>query len=172
MSAGKKILPFVICIGLLMLISNKTFGATTTAKNIIIKWEQVKLTAYKDSGGVWTIGIGSTWNWDESRKVRSADVITEATAYRWFNKEFSIVLENIKDLITVPVTNNQLSALVSLVYNIGLPAFRESDLLEKLNQGKSKEVVAAEFDRWIYDNGHIITGLINRRKDEKELFLK
>jgi lysozyme len=43
-------------------------------------------------------------------------------------------------------------------------------MLRELNTGNYASA-ANQFDRWVYDNGNAITGLINRRKKEKALFL-
>ena len=129
------------------------------------------LTAYQDSGGVWTIGYGSIYNFDESRKVMQNDTIDAATAERWLEQEANEKLNYVQSLINVPVTNNQLVALGSFTYNVGDTAFADSTLLKLLNNGADISTVADQFDRWIYDNGKIVNGLINRRKAEKNLFL-
>lgn len=60
--------------------------------------------------------------------------------------------------------------MASFIFNVGPTAFKNSTLLKKLNNNDIKGA-AGEFDRWILDNGVIKKGLINRRKEEKELFL-
>jgi lysozyme len=71
----------------------------------------------------------------------------------------------------VPLNNNELNALISFVYNVGINAFKASSLLRLLNSGTDKKIVAEQFDRWIYDDGVKVKGLINRRKAEKDLFV-
>ena len=61
-------------------------------------------------------------------------------------------------------------SLISLVYNIGSTAFKNSTLLKLLNQGESKKVVADQFLRWVYADGVKNQGLINRRNREKTIF--
>jgi len=129
------------------------------------------LTAYKDSGGVWTIGYGSIYNFDENRKVQQCDTIDAATAESWLEKEANQNLDYVRSLITVPVTDNQLIALGSFTYNVGPHAFATSTLLKLLNAGNDINTVADQFDRWIYDKGRIVNGLKNRRAAEKALFL-
>jgi len=75
-------------------------------------------------------------------------------------------------VITVPLTDNQLTAITSLVYNIGFGAFKRSTLLRLLNAGASKEEVAKQFLRWNKAGGKEIKGLTNRRQAEFNLFLK
>ena len=140
-------------------------------KFIKIKEGGLYLKAYQDSGGVWTIGWGSTFDFDKQRKVLPGDTITQVQAQKWLEMETSQNATDIKKLVTVPLNNNQLNALISLVYNIGIGAFKTSTLLKLLNAGTDKKIVANQFDRWIYDNGVKNQGLINRRIAEKNLFL-
>ena len=73
--------------------------------------------------------------------------------------------------IKVKLNQNQFNALASFVYNVGETAFVKSTMLTLLNQSKFG-LAANQFDRWIYDNGKVINGLVNRRAKEKLLFLK
>ena len=67
--------------------------------------------------------------------------------------------------VKVPLSQNQFDALVSFVFNIGQSAFIESTLLRVLNEGDYK-AVPQQLRRWIYDNGSVVQGLINRRQKE------
>ena len=66
---------------------------------------------------------------------------------------------------------NQFSALVSLVFNIGASAFKDSTLLTYLNEGKPA-MAAREFDRWVFCKGKKLAGLVARRNAEQALFEK
>ena len=77
----------------------------------------------------------------------------------------------VQSIVKVPVTDNQLIALSSLSYNIGIGAFRNSTLLKLLNAGANKNDVAKQFDRWIYADGKKLDVLVKRRNAEKQLFL-
>jgi lysozyme len=77
-----------------------------------------------------------------------------------------------RKVITVPLNDNQWSALTSLVYNIGFGAFKRSTLLRLLNAGATKEEVAKQFLRWNKAGGKEIKGLTNRRQAEFNLFIK
>jgi lysozyme len=147
-------------------------STTSKAASIIAIFEGKKLKAYRDQAGVWTIGFGSTYNIDENRPVREGDTITEATALRWLKTITANLQADIKKLVKVPVTQNQLDSLTSLAYNIGPTAFSESTLLKMLNAGKPKMVVADQFMRWVFVKKVMNQGLVNRRQKEMELFLK
>lgn len=131
--------------------------------DLVKQWEGLRLIAYQDTGGVWTIGYGHT------RNVHKGMKISIAQAEEWLREELESFAEQVADLITVVVNPNQFGACVSLAYNIGITAFKKSTLLRKLNMGDF-DAAADEFSRWIYDNGKVIQGLKNRRKDEQALF--
>lgn len=147
-------------------------GGLIKAINFIKKAEGgLYLKSYLDSGYVPTIGYGSTYDFDKKRKIQIGDVITKEQAEKWLEITTSKDAKEIKNLIKVPLNNNQFNALISFVYNVGINAFKSSAMLRLLNSGENKKLVADQFDRWVYDNGVKIKGLINRRKAEKELFL-
>ena len=78
----------------------------------------------------------------------------------------------IKPLVKVPINDNELDALTSLVYNIGIGAFKKSTLLSLLNQGADRHLVADQFLRWNKAGGKVLPGLVKRRLAEHNLFLK
>ena len=164
---------FLVILGFMGInLISKAGSLYASAINFIkVKEGGLYLKAYLDSGGVPTIGWGSTYNFDLQRPVKMGDTITEAQAQKWITMETSQNAEDIKSLVKVPLTNNQLNSLISLVYNIGINAFKNSTLLKLLNNKSAKNIVANEFDRWVYDNGVKIQGLVNRRIAEKKLFL-
>lgn len=127
-------------------------------------WEGCKTRAYRDGGGVWTIGYGHTgpdvhkglvWTLLQCESAYGLDIIPRERA----------VNRNVK----VPLTQNQFDALVSFVYNVGEKAFKASTLLILLNMGKYADV-PAQLRRWNKDNGVAVPGLTNRRELEVELF--
>jgi lysozyme len=162
----------LLILGILGITAIAKAATLTNALNFIKKAEGgLYLKSYQDSGGVWTVGWGSTYDFDKQRKVQQGDIITEAQAQKWLDMETSQNAMDIKALVKVPLTNNQLNALISFVYNVGINGFKASSMLRLLNSGADKNTVAAQFDRWVYDNGVKVKGLINRRNAEKKLFL-
>lgn len=166
MSNKKKI---YIGIAILLIL---LFGKKVSALNIIKKFEGLELTSYPDTGGIWTIGFGATINKDTGQAIKQGDKIDLETAERWLNQDISEREKKIKALIKVPVTENMKAAMVSLAYNIGTGAFGSSTLLKLLNSGADKKLVADQFLRWNKVQGKEVKGLTNRRKLERELFLK
>ena len=130
------------------------------------------LTAYDDGYGTWTIGYGSIFNWDLNRPVQEGDTIPDAaTAERWMEQEAGSYLTQVQQMVTVPITQNQLVALSSFAYNEGIGKLKSSTLLKLLNSGSDINTVANQFDRWVYARHVFSQGLANRRSAEKQLFL-
>ncbi len=162
----------LIILGILGITAITKGGSLANALNFIKQKEGgLYLKAYQDSGGVWTIGWGSTYDFDKQRKVIQGDIITQEQAQRWLEMETSKNAADIKSLVKVPLTNNMFNALISFVYNVGINAFKKSTMLKLLNSGADKNTVANQFDKWVFDNGVVVKGLINRRTAEKNLFL-
>ncbi len=121
------------------------------------------LTAYPDTGGVWTIGFGHI------RGVKPGDVCTAEKAREWLWLEANEAEAAVGGFVKVPLNQNQYDALVSFVFNIGIQAFADSTMLKLLNQDRP-ELAALQFPRWNKDNGKVVDGLSNRRAFEKALF--
>lgn len=137
--------------------------------DLIKLFEGVKLVAYQDQAGIWTIGIG-TIKYPNGVRVRKGDTCTLAQALSYLKNDCLWVDRCLDTAVTVPVSQNQFDAMASLVYNIGETAFKSSTLLGLLND-KDYSGAANQFDRFIYAGGKKSSGLINRRAAEKKLFL-
>jgi lysozyme len=129
--------------------------------------EGFRAQAYKDTGGVWTIGYG-TIKWKD-KPVEAGMTITEKEAELALTDDLAWAQTAVNKAVRVTLTQNMFDALVSFVYNLGESNFRKSTLLNKLNQGQYK-AAAFELLRWKYDNGKEIPGLLKRRQREKALF--
>jgi lysozyme len=169
---SNKIIVLVVIGVLIATLKSKAGSLYASALNFIkIKEGGLYLKAYQDSGGVWTIGWGSTFDFDKKRKVLPGDTITQAQAQKWLEMTTSQDANEIKKLVKPYLNKNEINALISFVYNVGINAFRNSTMLKLLNSGADKKTVANEFDRWVFDDGVKVQGLVNRRIAEKKLFL-
>jgi GH24 family phage-related lysozyme (muramidase) len=132
-------------------------------------YEGLFLDAYKDPVGVWTIGWGHT-----GADVHPGQHITKAEAEALLKADLQLHENFVKQVVKVPITENQIAALSSFAFNVGNGSLLESTLLKKLNV-KDYEGAAAEFNRWVKGtvNGVKVTlpGLVKRRKAESQLFL-
>jgi len=128
-------------------------------------FEQLRLTAYLDTGGVWTIGYGHT------RSALSGMQISEARALMLLAEDVAEAVAAVNKLVRVPLEQYEFDALVSFVFNIGVSAFKSSTMLRCINDRAEPMRIGTEFLRWVYDNGKKIAGLETRRRKERLLFL-
>lgn len=137
--------------------------------SLIRESESLQLKAYLDTGGVWTIGYG-TIKYPNGVRVKKGDACTQGQAELWLKNDCLWVDACLDKHVKVMVNQNQFDALASFIYNIGETAFIKSTMLTLINNSNFSSA-AKQFDRWIYDNGKEIKGLVNRRAKEKALFL-
>ena len=132
---------------------------------LIQTFEGCKLSAYLCPAGVPTIGYGRTTG------VKLGQTITQAQADAWLLEEYDGFERKVRALVKVPLTANQLGALVSFAYNVGTGALGSSTLLRLLNKGDYAGA-ALQFARWNKAGGRVLNGLTRRRKAEADLFVK
>ena len=136
--------------------------------NLIKKWEGCKLESYKCSAGHWTIGFGNTF-YEDNTKVKQGDKITqkraEALLVNLLPKFESIVNKK----ITISLNQNQYDSLVSYTWNTG----GSDTLFKMINKKASDKDIRTWFEtKYISANGKVLQGLVNRRKDEANLYFK
>lgn len=133
--------------------------------------EGCKLTAYLDSAGIATIGVGTTRRPDGTH-VQLGDVCTQQQADDWliYHLQF-YVYPIVNNAINPQCPSNVWIALCSFIYNEG--HFGESIL--KALATDDLNAVAASFRLYnkitINGNLEVCQGLVNRREKEIELFL-
>lgn len=138
--------------------------------DLIKQFEGLRLKPYLDVAGIPTIGYGNTY-YDNGRRVSLRDEpITEERAEVLLGESVRRYADAVSRYVQVSISQNQFDALVSFAYNVGNEALRKSTLLLKLNKWLYKEA-GEEFDKWVYANGERVQGLVNRRAQEKALFL-
>lgn len=135
--------------------------------------ESCKLIAYLDSAGVWTIGYGTIRI--DGHPVTKGMVITQDQADHYLAEECDEKLAALLLLLHgVPVTQNQLDALVSFAYNEGIGGLSSSTLLREIRN--NRPIVLDYFTRWnkIKDpkTGKLVScqGLTNRRIMEFDMY--
>ena len=139
-------------------------------KAIIKQYEGFRAKPYLCPAGVPTIGYGATY-YTDGRKVTLRDApISEAGADKLLDKMLGKYEDAVNRYVQVPINQNQFDALVSFCYNLGQEALRTSTLLKKLNN-KDYNGAADAFLNWVYAGGKKLQGLVNRRTDERKLFL-
>ena len=131
--------------------------------NLIKAFEGLRLSAYQDSGGVWTIGYGHTGS------VQPGERITQGQAEELLRKDTGWAQDAVRQQVHVPLTQRQFDALTSFTFNLGAGALQGSTLLSKLNAGDYAGA-QAEFGRFVHAGGRVLQGLVRRRAAEADLF--
>lgn len=160
-------LPLLIAAGLAYLGRKPIVSAfrSLSAQGLALlkQHEGLRLYVYKDSAGFPTIGYGHKLLPGES----FPNGISPEQAEAMLARDTTWAQNAVRDNVKVPITQNQFDALVSLVFNIGSNAFKNSTLLKLLNQGfyaaASEQILA-----WRFAGGKPI--LLSRRQKEKTLF--
>lgn len=136
---------------------------------LLESFEGFRSCPYKDQGGVPTIGIG-TISYPTGVEVTMADkCITHETAITYLKSFVAGIETEIEELLP-RLLQNQYDALMSLIYNIGTGAFRNSTLLRKLKVNTQDPSIRNEFLRWCNVNKKPNEGLLARRRKEADLY--
>jgi lysozyme len=125
--------------------------------------EGLRLKAYQDSVGVWTIGYGHT------KGVKEGDTCTSEQAEAWLLLDLGRVYRDIEDFVEVPLSQGQFDALCSFVFNLGGGALQSSTLRRMLN-AKDYKGAQQQYPRWCHAGGQRLAGLVKRRAGEAEMF--
>ena len=138
--------------------------------DLIKKFEGYSDRPYKCPAGISTIGYGNTY-YPNGTKVKITDkqitreYANEILAYT--ADEFAAdVLKLVKSNISV----NQLNALTSFAYNVGIANLQKSTLLKLVNVNPNDAMIAKEFLKWNKAAGKELKGLTNRRIAESALY--
>lgn len=134
--------------------------------DFIARWEGVVLHVYKDVVGIPTIGVGHVLLPGES----FPNGITREQALAILAKDVLKCENGIAKYITQPLNQNQFNALASFTFNCGVGALQTSTVRRKLNNGDYQGAADALL-MWCKAGGKVNAGLLNRRKDERRLFL-
>lgn len=136
--------------------------------------EGIKLTAYQDSAGIWTIGYG-TIHYEDNTPVKKGDVITQARADQLIENDISARCVKVNAALAPVVLNqNQYNAIVSFAYNAGIGALLSSTLLKQVKANPHDPAIRASFMVWnkVHQNGKLVpvNGLTIRRAAEADLY--
>jgi GH24 family phage-related lysozyme (muramidase) len=145
------------------------------AIKIIKAFEGCELTAYPDpgtGGAPWTIGYGTTRL--ANAPVRKGDTITQAAADDLLRSDVE-QLFGPGILHLLPLARSwrpeQVAALTSWAYNVGLAAVEGSTLRRRLLKGEDAcTVVREELPKWRHAGEAVLAGLERRRAAEVALF--
>jgi lysozyme len=142
-----------------------------TGIDLIKSFEGLKLSAYKCSANVATIGFGSTFYPDKSpvkmgdklKDIKQAEELLKATLIQFENNVSAL-------FFNVELKQNQFDALVSFAFNLGTGALAKSTLFKKVKLNPNDPTIEIEFNKWVNAGGKKLPGLIRRRKAEAKLY--
>lgn len=132
--------------------------------DLIKGFEGCKLSAYKDSVGIPTIGIGHT------KGVKMGMTITQEQAEEYLKKDL-LVAEQALNAMGINFTQPQFDALCSWVFNLGVGSFASSTLRKCIVAKKRDYEITDQIVRWVNAGGKPLLGLKRRRVAEANMFL-
>lgn len=129
---------------------------------LIKKYEGLRLTAYKaiSTEKYYTIGYGHY-----GADVPQGAKITKEQAESYLKKDLEKFETSVTNL-NMNWTQNEFDALVSFAYNCG------AGNLKRLVAGRDKLQIADAFLLYNKAGGNVLRGLVMRRKEERQLFLR
>ena len=141
---------------------------SSRGRAVIGAQEGLRLRAYRDSGGVWTIGYGHT-SMVGAPPVQSGMRITREEAGAILARDLLKYEDAVMREVKVPLAQCQFDALVSFTYNCGEGTLRNAVFLAHLNSGSVAAVphVMLKFDTAA---GRVLSALVRRRKAEASMF--
>ncbi len=100
--------------------------------------------------------------------------ITERQAIALLRSDIAVAERAVQNNITSNLTQNQYDALVSLAYNIGASAFKNSTVVKYINNPDFHSSIYSDLESawkaWNRTQGKVSNGLINRRQNEWNLY--
>lgn len=113
----------------------------------LIAREARRLTAYVDSVGVWTIGIGHTAAAGAPVPYRGL-AITRAQCDAIFARDIVQYEDAFRRAVTVPLADHQFDALTSNCYNIGTGGLTKSSFVKLINDRAPASQIRAAVLAW------------------------
>lgn len=140
--------------------------------SFVKKFEGFSPTPYKDMVGVLTLGYGMTGS-----EIKGIKSVTETQACsmltRLINSKYASPISTDLDNHGVALNQNQFDALVSMAYNVGVGGLLSSTLYRHILNGvRNKEILLSDFQMWNKAGGNVVQGLLRRRTEECEMFMK
>ena len=139
--------------------------------SLIKRFEGFSHTIYKCPAGLDTIGYGHVVS--DAEKKLFENGISEKEATDLLIKDCQIALNCVSNAVKVKLNDNQIGALVSLIYNIGCRTFSKSRGLKYINNNDFKNAVIELFDSkigFVKIGDDILAGLVRRRSEELNLW--
>ena len=128
------------------------------------QFEGLRLQAYQDTAGIWTVGYGHT-----GRDVKPGRCVSEFEAEVLLRADLRDAIACVNQAVEVKLEQHQFDALVDFCYNTGRGSFGRSSLLGKVNL-EDFEGAAVQFGLWVNVDMRPVPGLVRRRTAEAAMF--
>ena len=138
--------------------------------------EGIELVAYKLGDGKITVGYGHAEPIHKS-KFKNGQRISQEQADLLFKKDLTKAADGVRRIfnewkskgIDRKLTQDQFDALVSMAFNMGISALRQTDLIQQIKAGNLEK--AGELIKTTKINDDTFPGLRDRREKESEMFM-
>lgn len=148
---------------------------------VIKHHEGVRQKPYRCPARLWTVGVGHVLYPEQGKlKIEDRDnVPLRPEDFRVFSmEEVDAILRSdlnrfergVERFCPVALSQGQFDALVSFSFNVGLGTLQRSTLRQKVLRGDMAGA-AEEFLKYTIAGGKVLKGLVNRRNDERAMFL-
>jgi len=144
-------------------IEENVMAIAESTLSFITREEGAKNKAYKDSKGLWTIGVGHLIRPGEEHLINAT--LTDQEVKDLLKSDLKWCSDAVENSVKVPLAQAQFDALYSLCFNIGGTAFKNSTVVRKINANDLKGAA----DAILMWNKPAV--LEKRRKRERDLFL-
>jgi lysozyme len=144
-------------------IEENIMAIAQSTLDFIIKEEGARNKAYKDTKGLWTIGVGHLIKADEQHLIN--ETLTDDQVKELLRSDLRWCSEAVESSVKVALTQAQFDALYSLCFNIGETNFKKSTVVKKINENDLQGAADAIL---MWNKPDV---LVNRRKRERALFL-
>jgi GH24 family phage-related lysozyme (muramidase) len=143
--------------------------------NHIKKEESCNLTPYKLGDGKITVGWGHAEDPNKS-KLKVGKKISQKKADKFFEKDLKLASDGVKRIfkeweskgLDIKITQKMFDALVSIAFNTGVSALRQSDIIQNLKRGEY-EAAGDSIKKFKISDKY--PGLVTRRSKESKMFL-
>ena len=138
-------------------------GIKSSTLDLIHHYEGFSKSAYLDSTGRWTIGVGHQIK-DSESKLLTAN-LSNTDAQKLLERDLRPCETFLKGSLGKPLTQNQFDALMSLCHNIGVDNLARSSVVHHFERGNIKAAANSIL------NWNRPQELTKRRQEERKLFL-
>lgn len=132
--------------------------------------EGVRVKPYQDAIGLWTVGVGHLIGDGKTLPDEWNRTLTMGEVDEILRKDLARFEAGVERLCPIGLTQPRFDALVSISFNFGLGNLQRSSIRMKHNRGEFEDA-ADSFLLYNKAGGKIFKGLVNRRNDERALYL-